>query len=333
MHKRITLRYICLPLLLILFQSVECQLSGFADGKITIIKSNDTFGARQAAFGPRIFETGVIGKLIAVETIDFGNQKGCRPIPAERIPKNLFSVYPFPPSSTEPVSPSLLENDYIPPSKYLNPDSPNDSDTPIPPIPSPIPWIALVERGECSFVDKVRAMMQSGAAAVIVGDNERNSLITMYATGDTSDVVVPSLFVGMFEYRDLWFRCNQVPLKDHMIVWLTGNDNIEWPLMDILLVTIIAPILLILLTYTLYRLFIRLRPEKPPTSPRLILSLPTKTFFKEKVKDNEPTNCCICLEDFEDEEELRVLHCHHMFHTQCVDTWLLERKNVCPVCR
>lgn len=44
-------------------------------------------------------------------------------------------------------------------------------------------WIALIERGECSFVDKVRAMQRSGAKAAIVGDKHYNGWITMYAPG------------------------------------------------------------------------------------------------------------------------------------------------------
>ncbi|CAG8797417.1 15931_t:CDS:1, partial [Racocetra fulgida] len=35
-------------------------------------------------------------------------------------------------------------------------------------------WIALIERGQCSFIDKVRNMQASGAIAVVVGDNEHN---------------------------------------------------------------------------------------------------------------------------------------------------------------
>lgn len=45
-------------------------------------------------------------------------------------------------------------------------------------------WIALVERGQCTFIEKVRNMQASGAIAVVVGDNEKNGLITMYATGE-----------------------------------------------------------------------------------------------------------------------------------------------------
>lgn len=44
-------------------------------------------------------------------------------------------------------------------------------------------WVALIERGECSFVDKVRAMQASGAIAAVVGDKHYNGWITMYAPG------------------------------------------------------------------------------------------------------------------------------------------------------
>lgn len=44
-------------------------------------------------------------------------------------------------------------------------------------------WIAIVERGGCSFVDKVRTLQLSGAKAVIIGDRHYNGWITMYANG------------------------------------------------------------------------------------------------------------------------------------------------------
>lgn len=50
--------------------------------------------------------------------------------------------------------------------------------------PSHDNWIALIERGNCTFIQKVRNMQASGAIAVVVGDNEHNGLITMYAPGE-----------------------------------------------------------------------------------------------------------------------------------------------------
>ena len=44
--------------------------------------------------------------------------------------------------------------------------------------------IVLVQRGECSFAEKVRRVQGVGAIAVIVGDNTAGSgLLTMYAKG------------------------------------------------------------------------------------------------------------------------------------------------------
>lgn len=55
-------------------------------------------------------------------------------------------------------------------------------------------WIALVERGECSFIEKVLAMQSSGAIAVIVGDKNFNGWVTMYAPGNNSTTTSSSLY-------------------------------------------------------------------------------------------------------------------------------------------
>jgi len=43
--------------------------------------------------------------------------------------------------------------------------------------------------------------------------------------------------------------------------------------------------------------------------------------------------CSICLEDYEQGEKLRMLPCHHMFHTECIVPWLTERFPNCPLCK
>ncbi|CAO2143276.1 unnamed protein product [Urochloa humidicola] len=46
-------------------------------------------------------------------------------------------------------------------------------------------------------------------------------------------------------------------------------------------------------------------------------------------------SCSICLDDFEDGEEMSVMPCTggHEFHTSCVTEWLGRYSNVCPLCR
>lgn len=46
------------------------------------------------------------------------------------------------------------------------------------------------------------------------------------------------------------------------------------------------------------------------------------------------TACCICLEDYEDDEKLRMLpRCGHAFHTDCILPWLTDRSPTCPLCK
>ncbi|OMO63544.1 Zinc finger, RING-type [Corchorus olitorius] len=45
------------------------------------------------------------------------------------------------------------------------------------------------------------------------------------------------------------------------------------------------------------------------------------------------TECSVCLNEFEEDETLRLLpKCSHAFHVPCIDTWLRSHTN-CPMCR
>lgn len=48
---------------------------------------------------------------------------------------------------------------------------------------------------------------------------------------------------------------------------------------------------------------------------------------------SEEDQCTVCLSDFEDGDECRILRCSHVFHKHCADSWLVaSRKNQCPKC-
>ncbi|KAH8355561.1 hypothetical protein KR200_005116, partial [Drosophila serrata] len=48
--------------------------------------------------------------------------------------------------------------------------------------------------------------------------------------------------------------------------------------------------------------------------------------------DEDAEKCAICLTLFEIENDVRRLPCMHLFHTDCVDQWLVTNKH-CPICR
>ncbi|KAI0762124.1 hypothetical protein BD413DRAFT_217414 [Trametes elegans] len=72
----------------------------------------------------------------------------------------------------------------------------------------------------------------------------------------------------------------------------------------------------------------------------LAVPRPPKPSGREGEKDVVPDaigreTCPICIVDFEEGDDLRVLPCqgHHRFHQECVDPWLLELSSSCPLCR
>ncbi|CAA6670508.1 unnamed protein product [Spirodela intermedia] len=42
--------------------------------------------------------------------------------------------------------------------------------------------------------------------------------------------------------------------------------------------------------------------------------------------------CCICQENYVDDEEIGTLDCGHDFHAACIKQWL-SHKNLCPICK
>lgn len=57
------------------------------------------------------------------------------------------------------------------------------------------------------------------------------------------------------------------------------------------------------------------------------------TIIEKPKKELERTvNCSICLEDLELGEAMRIIPCQHIFHIQCIDSWLVLN-NTCPICR
>jgi E3 ubiquitin-protein ligase ATL6/9/15/31/42/55 len=69
----------------------------------------------------------------------------------------------------------------------------------------------------------------------------------------------------------------------------------------------------------------------------LVESFPTAVYGDVKARvagmPGPPLECAVCLAEFEDRDELRVLPaCCHVFHPGCIDPWLAAAVT-CPLCR
>jgi hypothetical protein len=63
-----------------------------------------------------------------------------------------------------------------------------------------------------------------------------------------------------------------------------------------------------------------------------INQLPTFAYHPKSSREN-PSECPICLVDFEDGDKLMSLPCFHQFHAECIGKWLKEESKQCPTCR
>ncbi|KAJ8774140.1 hypothetical protein K2173_009571 [Erythroxylum novogranatense] len=71
-----------------------------------------------------------------------------------------------------------------------------------------------------------------------------------------------------------------------------------------------------------------------PAPNEVVESLPVKLYKKrEKYHNEEAAQCYICLVEYDDGDCMRILPCHHEFHSACIDKWLKEIHRVCPLCR
>ncbi|KAJ4829397.1 hypothetical protein Tsubulata_014541 [Turnera subulata] len=80
-------------------------------------------------------------------------------------------------------------------------------------------------------------------------------------------------------------------------------------------------------------------PSNPQESsgldPSLVQLFPTFAYssVKDFKREEYGLECAICLGEFSEEDELRLLTvCFHVFHQECIDLWL-ESHKTCPVCR
>ena len=63
-----------------------------------------------------------------------------------------------------------------------------------------------------------------------------------------------------------------------------------------------------------------------------------KSQLKEYMYNNNNNNnntdnvCCICIEEFMNNDKLTELNCKHIYHTYCINEWF-EKDKTCPICR
>ncbi len=77
------------------------------------------------------------------------------------------------------------------------------------------------------------------------------------------------------------------------------------------------------------------QPRFRPAERAEFEALPTKTW-RDVVQESEKKQgdkCCICLQEYQDDDKVIALQCKHILHQSCGKDWLMGTHRTCPLCR
>lgn len=199
--------------------------------------------------------------------------------------------------------------------------------------------VVLAKRGKCSFYTKAVNAQHGGAIAVLIGNNVTTSdELRMVRVGGEGgdDVDIVAAFVNGADYVFL----RPLALNGTALAEINEVGEIaKWKQP----ITLMPPVVFITVWLMLLALFVCRRVVTRAIIRRSRIShmrhVPT-VRYEPLGEDEEPgedalvinSRCVICMEDFVEGEELKVLPCRHGFHPGCIDPWLADHSDRCPLC-
>ncbi|XP_049585089.1 E3 ubiquitin-protein ligase RNF130 isoform X1 [Syngnathus scovelli] len=206
--------------------------------------------------------------------------------------------------------------------------------------PRGVQWVALLQRGNCTFREKILKAATFNASAVLIYNNSTNKTVKMghEGTGDTVAVMITEGYG-----KDILAQ-----LERNLSVVVTVFVGQRIPPKNInrgslVFVSISFIVLMIISSAWLIFYFIqKIRYGGAPhrghrrlgdAAKKAIGKLSTRTVKKgDKETDPDFNHCAVCIESYQLNDVVRILPCKHVFHKACVDPWLNEHCT-CPMCK
>lgn len=204
--------------------------------------------------------------------------------------------------------------------------------------PRSVHWVALLQRGNCTFKEKILKAAAYNATAVLIYNNSTDKTVKMghEGTGDMVAVMITEAFG-----KEILAHLDR-NLTVLVVVGQHGSSkNINRG--SLVFITISFLVLMIMSSAWLIFYFIqRIRDTSArdrsqrrlgDAAKKAIGKLTTRTVKKgDKETDPDFNHCAVCIEAYQQNDVVRILPCKHVFHKVCVDPWLNEHCT-CPMCK
>ncbi|NWR01368.1 RN128 ligase, partial [Paradoxornis webbianus] len=203
------------------------------------------------------------------------------------------------------------------------------------------PWIALIERGNGSFVEKIQVATRRGAMAAVIYNSQGKGNSTLLMAHPGAEKIV-AIMIGNLKGMEILRRI-QSGMKVTMVIEVGKKRSLSMNIFTILFISVsffivAAATVGCYVSYSARRLIMaraqsREQRRLRARAKKAIEEMQLRTL-KEGDKETGPDgdSCVVCFEQYKPNDVMRVLTCNHVFHKTCIDPWLLEH-GTCPLCK
>ncbi|CAG2162326.1 unnamed protein product [Oppiella nova] len=196
-----------------------------------------------------------------------------------------------------------------------------------------VKWFVLVKRYPCQFTQKVQNAMKAGFDAIIIYNIDvmtvkKYSLV--HSPQTENGVTIPALLIS---FEDGWALKREYLWNKGFTLMILPDLPFNLNAYLLPFAIVIAVCLLLMISFMIFQIVKCIRDRKRRLRHRLSSRHLKQIPIQKYKKGDQYDTCAICLEEYVDNEKLRILPCGHAYHVKCIDPWLTKNRRVCPVCK